>query len=54
MMQTHKGDMVMHTYADEQPWVDRRRQKDHMFKVIFAYKASLRPANQNVKEFYLR
>lgn len=51
MMQTHKGDTVMHTSADEQPWVDRGRQEDHMFKVIFAYKASLRPANRTLKNF---
>lgn len=41
----------MHTYADEQPWVDRGRQEDHMFKVIFASKASLRPANRTLKNF---
>lgn len=51
MMQTHKGDTVVHTHADEQPWVDRGRQEDRMFKVIFAYKASLRPANRTLKNF---
>lgn len=49
-MQTHKRDMVVHTYA-EQPWEDRGRQEDHMFKDIFAYKASLRPANKTLKNF---
>lgn len=42
--------MVVHTYA-EQPWEDRRRQEDCLFKVIFAYKASLRPANKTLKNF---
>lgn len=42
--------MVVHTYA-EQPWEDRWRQEDHMFKVIFAYKASLRPANKTLFNF---
>lgn len=51
MMQIHKGDTVVHTHADEQPWVDRGRQEDRMSKVIFAYKASLRPANRTLKNF---